>query len=134
LPLKQHLAIGQHHLLVARKRGHPVQAKRGQIGGLQHRDHARHGQGRGGIHRLYPRMGILAADEIAVDHSCHLDIVDVVALALGKAGVLHPLARRTHAFQVGGAGDLVWGQVVHCAASLAVLISVAACRMALTMF
>ena len=38
LALEQHLAVGQHHLLVAGQRRHPVQAERPQVVGGQHRD------------------------------------------------------------------------------------------------
>jgi hypothetical protein len=134
LPLEQHLAVGQHHLLVTRQRGHPVQAQRCQVGGGQHGDHARQRLGGIGVDRLDAGMGIGAADEIAEQHALHLDVVDVVALALREPHVLDPLAAGSEALEVGNAVfDLVgvWSFIRRPPSRF---ISAAAARIALTMF
>ena len=43
LVLEQHLAVGEHHLHVARERRHPGEIDALQVLGGQHRDHAGHG-------------------------------------------------------------------------------------------
>jgi hypothetical protein len=133
LPLEQHFSIGQHHLLVARKGRHPVQAQGAQIIGRQHRQHTGHLQGRFLIDALDARMGIGRADEIAKQHPVELDVVDIFALALGKARVLDALARTAQALEI---VDAIFACefVLHSAASLAALISAAAAWIALMMF
>ena len=134
LALEQHLAVGQHHLLVARQRRHPVQAQRAQVIGGQHGDDAGQRLRGIGVDRLHAGVGIGRAHEIAKQHPRHLDVVDVVALALGEAHVLDPLARGAHAFEFLDPLVAGWCLVVHSAASLAAFISAAAARMDLTMF
>jgi hypothetical protein len=48
-------------------------------------------------------MGIGRADEIAEQHAGQLQIVDIVALALGEADILDALALAAHALEGGGA-------------------------------
>ena len=125
LPLKQHLAIGQNHLLVTGQRRHPVQAQRTQIVGCQHRQNAGHLECRILVDAFHPRMRIGRADKVAKQHAVQFDIIDVVAFALRKPGILYPLARAAHAFEVIDpffACDFVF----HSAASLAALIWAAA--------
>jgi hypothetical protein len=92
LALEEDLAVGEHHLLVARQRRHPVEAEGGEVGGGEHREDARHLERRVLVDRHDAGVGVGAADEIAEEHSGQLDVVDVVALALGEAGVFHALA------------------------------------------
>ncbi len=79
-------------------------------------------------------MGVGRADKIAKEHAGQLDVIDIVALALGKARILDALAGAADALELGGAVVAVWGQVVHSAASLAALIVAAAASTDLTMF
>ena len=118
LILEQHLAVGQHHLHVARERRHP-----GEVDGLQRlggddRQHARHFQRLGVVDLLDARMRVRRADEIAVQHARQLQVVDVIALALGEANILDPLALAAHAFELGFALFPRGSHVVHSAASL----------------
>src|SRR5574343_1000574 len=110
-----------------------MQVEGRKVGGGQHRDDAGQSLGRIGVDRLDAGMGIGRADEIAEQHAGQLDVIDIVALALGEADVLNALAAGTHAFQVGDTFFAGGGQVVHSAASL-VFISFAADMIALTMF
>ena len=57
------------------------------------------------------------AVEFAVEHAGQLDVVDVIALALGEADVLDALALTAHAFEFFGAFGGGGGHVVHSAAS-----------------
>ena len=81
-------------------------------------------------------MGMRRAHEIAVQHARQLQVVDVVALALGEADVLDPLALAAHAFEGGFTLFPRGSQVVHSAASWnsTPLILAAAYWIALTMF
>ena len=133
LTLKQHLSIGQHHLLVTRQRGHPVQVQGCEVGGRQHRHHTGQGAGGIGVDRLYAGMCVRAAHEIAKQHALHFDVIDIVALALGKADILDAFAAAAQTFKLFDPFVTGWGLVVHSAASLA-FISLAAARIALTMF
>ena len=126
LPLEQHFAIRKHHLLVTRQRRHPVQAQRLQICRRQHGQHAGNFQRRRRINAFDPGMRIRRAHKVAKDHSVELDIIDVVALALGETRILNPLARAAHAFEVRDAIFAVFHFVFHSAASLAAFISAAA--------
>ena len=71
-----------------------------------------------------------------MQHARQLQIVDVVALALGEADVLDALALAAHAFEFGFALFPRGSHVVHSAASLnsTPLILSAAYWIALTMF
>ena len=136
LILKQHLAVGQHHLHVAGQRRHP-----GQIDGFQRLggddgQYARHLQRLFRIDRFDARVRMRRTDEIAMQHARQLQIVDVVALALGEADVLDALALAAHAFEFGFALFPRGSHVVHSAASLnsTPLILSAAYWIALTMF
>ena len=134
LALEQHLAIGQDHLLVAGQRWHPVQVERFEILGGQNRQHAGMRQRGLGIDRCHAGMGIGRPDEIAEQHAWQVDIVDVIALALGEAHILDAAARGPEALELGGTFGLCRAHLVHCAASLAAFISAAAAMIALTMF
>ena len=81
-------------------------------------------------------MGMRRADEIAVQHAGQLQVVDIVALALGEADVLDALALAAHAFELGFALFPRGSHVVHSAASWnsTPLILAAAYWIALTMF
>ena len=125
MPLKQHLAIGQNHLLVTGQRRHPVQAQRTQIVSCQHRQNAGHLECRILVDAFYPRMRIGRADKVSKQHAVQFDIIDVVAFALRKPGILYPLARAAHAFEVIDP-FLACDFVFHSAASLAALIWAAA--------
>ena len=137
LILEQDLAVGQHHLHVARQRRHPGEIDGLQVLGGQHRDDA--GQ-RLGLRRIDlddPRMAMARAMEVAVQHAGQLDVVDVVALALDEARVLDALALAPQALQAFGAFDRGGdGRSVHSAASLnsRPLSLAAAYWIALTMF
>ena len=117
LVLEQHLLLRQHRLHVAGERRHVVQAERLQVGGGQHRHHARHRLRLGGVDLLDPRMAVGRADEVAVDHAGQLQVVDIVALALDEADVLDALALAAHALELLGAFGGGGGHVVHSAAS-----------------
>ena len=54
LVLEQHLAVGQHHLHVARQRRHPGEVDALQLLGSQHRQHARHLERLGRVDALDP--------------------------------------------------------------------------------
>ena len=86
------------------------------------------------IDRHNPCMGIGRADKISVQHIGKFDVIDIVALALGEPGILDAFAGAAKALEVGRAFFAVWSHIVHCAASLAALISLAAERMDLTIF
>src|SRR6056297_116370 len=80
-------------------------------------------------------MGMRRADEIAEQHTGQVDVVDVIALALCEAGILHAPPRMAEALELAAALLAAFGgHIVHCAASLAAFISAAAARMARTMF
>jgi hypothetical protein len=135
LALEQHLAVGEHHLLVARERRHPVQAERREVGGGQDGEDARHLERGLLVDGDDAGVGVGAADEIAEEHARQLDVVDVVALALGEARILDALARGAHALQLLDAvlaADR--GLVGHSAASTLAFITVAAARIDFTMF
>ena len=101
LVLEQHLAVGQHHLHVLRERRHPGEVDALQLLRGQHGEHARHLERLAGVDALDPRVGILRAHEVAEQHAGQLHIVDVVALALREADVLHALALAAHALELG---------------------------------
>ena len=124
--MEQNLAIGQHHLLVASERGHPVQAKRLELFGRQNSQNPGHLHRGRDINLFDPRVGIRGANKIAGQHAVELDIIDIVAFALGKAGILHAFARTAHALEVGDAIFAVFYLVFHSAASFAASIWVAA--------
>ncbi len=136
LILEQHLAVGQHHLHVARKRRHP-----GEVDGLQRlggddREHTGHFQRLGVVDLLDARMRVRRSDEIAVQHARQLQVVDIVAPALREADVFDPLALAAHAFELGFALFPRGSHIVHSAASWnsTPLILAAAYWIALTMF
>ena len=79
-------------------------------------------------------MGIGRTDEITVQHTGQLHVIDVVAFALGETRVLNPLARAAHPLEIGGTLYLIFGKVFHSAASFAAFSSLAAARMDFTMF
>ena len=133
LSLEQHFAVRQNHLFVARKGRHPVQTKGFKVFGCQNRNNAGNGHGRFGVDRGHTGVRIGRTYEVAEQHAVEFDIIDVAALALGKAHVLDAFARRAHALKVGGA--LVLCQfVLHSAASFWAFIMSADARIALTMF
>ena len=103
LVLEEHLLLGQHRLHVAGERRHVVEAERLQVGGGQHGEHAGQRGRLGGVDLLDAGVGVGRADEVAVDHAGQLQIVDVVALALGEADVLDALALAAEALQLLGA-------------------------------
>ena len=117
LVLKQHLAVGQHHLHVAGERRHPGEVDGFQRLGGEHRDDAGHGRGLGGVDLLDAGVRVRRADEVAVEHARQFQIVDVIALALDEADVLDALAPAAHAFELFGAFGGGGGHVVHSAAS-----------------
>jgi hypothetical protein len=94
-----------------------MQAERLQIGRGEHGDHAGQRLRLAGIDLPDPGMAVGRADEIAVQHAGQLQIVDIVALALGEADVLDALALAAQSLQALGA--LLGGQrhLVHSAAS-----------------
>ncbi len=79
-------------------------------------------------------MAVLRAHEIAEQHARQLDVVDVIALALGEADVLDALPLGAETFELLGACFGGFDGGAHSAASLAVLSWSAAARIALTMF
>ena len=88
LALEQHLLVGQHRLHVAGERRHVVEIERLQVVGGEDRLDARHLERGRRVDRLDARVAVGRADEIAEQHARHLDVVDIVALALDEAGVL----------------------------------------------
>ena len=135
LALEQHLLVGQHRLHVPGQRRHVVQVQGFQILGGQHREHPGRGERRILVDALDAGVPVGGADEVAEHHARQLDVVHVVALALGEAGVLDALARAAETLELldallGGGGSLF----AHCSVSLAAFISSAAARIALTMF
>src|SRR6202012_5474687 len=84
----------------------------------------------------HPRMGVRRSHKIAMQHVRQLQIVDILALALGEADVLDPLAFAAHAFELGFALFPRGSHIVHSAASWnsTPLILAAAYWIALTMF
>jgi len=73
------------------------------LSGGDDREHARHLQRLLAIDRFDPRMRMRRAHEVAMQHARQLQVVDIVALALGEADVLDALALAAHAFESGGA-------------------------------
>ena len=134
LALEQHLLVGQHRLHVAGERRHVVEIERLQVGGGQDRLDARHLERRGGVDPLDPRMAVGRADEVAEQHARQLDVVDIVALAAGEAGVLDPLPGAAQALELRGALARARYRRVHSAASFCAFSWSAAARTALTMF
>ena len=119
LVLEQDLAVGEHHLDVAGKGRHPGQIDALEVLGGEHREHARHGLGLGGVDLHDAGVGMARAMEVAVHHARQLDVVDVIAFALGEAHVLDALALAAHALKLFGALERSGkGSVVHSAASL----------------
>jgi hypothetical protein len=134
LPLEEHLAVGEDHLLVAGESRHPMQIERTKVIGGQNSDDPGNRHRLFGVDRLDAGMCIGRADEIAEQHAGKLKIVDIVALALGEPRILDALALRTEALEGGGAFGFRGSHLVHCAASLAAFSSAAAARIALTIF
>ena len=137
LVLEQDLAVGEHHLDVARERRHPGEIDALQVLGGENGDDAGHGLGLGRVDLDDARMGVARAMEVAVQHARKLDVVDVIAAPLGEAHVLDALALAAHALQFFGALKRGGGGgVVHSAASLnsRPAILAAAYWMARTMF
>ncbi len=117
LVLEQHLLVCQHGLHVAGQGRHVVQVQWDQVLGGDDREHAGDGQGRLLVDALDAGMAVRRAHEVAEQHAGQLDVVDVVALALGKAGVFHALAGAAEAFELLGAFAGQRGLLVHSAAS-----------------
>ena len=99
LHLEVDLLVGQHSGHVTREGGHPVQLQRLQVVGGQHGVHAGHGQSGFFVDLDDAAVGDGAAHDVHVQHAGHLDVIDVIALALDKAGVFFAQARRAHASQ-----------------------------------
>ena len=119
LVLEQDLAVGEHHLDVAGKGRHPGQIDALEVLGGEHCEHARHGLGLGGVDLHDAGVSMARAMEVAVHHARQLDVVDVIAFALGEAHVLDALALAAHALKLFGALERSGkGSVVHSAASL----------------
>ena len=119
LVLEQDLAVGEHHLHVARERRHPGEIDALQVLGGQNRDDPGHGLSLGRIDLDDARMSVARAMKVAVQHSGQFDVVDVIAAPLGEAHVLDALAIAAHALQFFGALERGGcGGVVHSAASL----------------
>ena len=104
-----------------------------EIGTGENGDHAGHRAGGFGIDGDDPAMGDRRADKGRMNHPRQLDVVDVIAFALGEPGVLDPLAGASEPLEIGGACFAIV-QVFHSAASLAEFISAAAASTDLTMF
>src|SRR6516162_8761132 len=109
-----------------------------QIVGCEHRLDSRQCQRRILVVRFDTGMAERRADEIAEQRARQLDVVDIVALALGEANVFDALASGAEAFELLGprCGGLDCGFDFggHSAASPALSIVSAAARIALTMF
>ena len=139
LALEQDLPVRQHRLHVARQGRHVVQIQGLQVFRGQHRHDPRQSLRRLRVDGLDPGMAVRGADEVAEQHARQLDVVHVVPLAPGEAGVLDPLARAAESLQLldprldaFGAFDSLG--VGHQAASFTGLRSPAAASTALTMF
>ena len=101
LHLEVHLAVGQHRGDVAGQRRHPVELQRLQVFRGQHGVHAGNRQRCLLVDPLDARMGQRRPHDVHVQHAGHLDVVDVVSLALDEAGVLLAQAALAHALQRG---------------------------------
>ena len=136
LPLEEDLAVREHRLHVAREGRHVVEVEGLQVLRGQHRGDP--GERLRGLRvdGLDAGVAVGGADEVAEEHARHLDVVHVVALALGEAGILHPLSFTAEALELLGPrfGAFRLDRVGHHAASFAELSSSAAARTALTMF
>mmetsp|Transcript_1089 Transcript_1089/g.2920 ORF Transcript_1089/g.2920 Transcript_1089/m.2920 type:complete len:772 (+) Transcript_1089:648-2963(+) len=135
LHLEVHLLVGQHRGHVTGQRGHPVQLERLEVVGSQHRVHA--GDGERG--RLVDALDAAVRDrrthDVHVQHAGHLDVVDIVALALNEAGVLLAQTALAHALQGGAALEqLRVSRCVHAASFWVSRSLTAAYSTALTMF
>ena len=120
LVLEQHLVFGQHSLNVAGQGRHVMQAERLKVGGGQNSDDTRQSLCPRGIDADDAGMGMRRTDEIAKQHAGQLDVVDIVALALGEAYVFDALALAAHALELFGALgaiDIDLDLLVHSAAS-----------------
>ena len=126
LSLEQHLAIGQHHLLVTCQRWHPVQAQRLQFLGRQNGENSGHFHSCGRVDADDLCVRIWRAHKVAKKHPIQLDIIDIIALALGETCIFHPFARTSQTFEVLNALFAACYFVFHSAASLAAFISAAA--------
>ena len=134
LALEEDLAVREHRLHVPRESRHVMQVEGLEILRGQHRGDP--GQRLRGLRvdGLDAGVAVGGADEVAEQHARHLDVVHVVALALGEARILHALAFAAEALQLLGARFDAFHLLGHHAASFAELISSAAARTALTMF
>ncbi len=97
LLLKTHLAVSEHHLRIACKRGHPMEIQGLEILSGEHREHAGMSQSRFLIDGYHPAVGNRAADEGAKNLARQFEIVRVVAFALDEACVLLAFPRATNA-------------------------------------
>ena len=86
-------------LHITGQRGHPVQFEWLQIVGGQHGVHAGDGERGFFVDLDDAAVGDGRAHDVHVQHAGHLDVVNVVALALDKACVFFAQARSAHASQ-----------------------------------
>ncbi len=100
LHLEVDLLVGQHRLHVAGQGRHPVQLQRLQVVGGEHRVHAGQRQGALLVDGLDAGVGVGAAHDVHEQHAGHLDVVDVVALALDEARVFLALAGAADALEL----------------------------------
>ena len=144
LPLEQDLAHGQHHLPVARQRGHPGEAGLVQVLAGDHRDNPGNRQRRFFADRADPGMGIRAAHDAHVEHARKHDVVQIPPGALDEARVflaLDALAQGSLSDRHQSLPPRVFGSAAAATPSAAVAAagtsprnSAAACWIALTMF
>ena len=136
LPLEEDLAVREHRLHVACEGRHVVEVEGLQVLRGQHRDDPRQRLRGLRVDGCDAGVAVGGADEVAEQHARHLDVVHIVALALGEACILHPLSFTAEALQLLGARFDAFHLIGHHAASFAFaeLISPAAARTALTMF
>ena len=88
----------------------PVGIEVGELGADQHRDHARHRLGGGGVDRDDPRVGQRGAQDLAVQHSRHVDVAgepgpaaDLLARVLARLRAPDPVGNRVCGRGLGGA-------------------------------
>ena len=99
LHLKMDFFVGENGLHITGQRGHPVQLERLQIISGQNSDHAGDLERGFFVDALDARMRHRGAHDVHMHHAGQFDVVDVIALALDKAGVFFAQAGFAHAHQ-----------------------------------
>ena len=117
LVLEQHLLVRQNRLNVAGQRRHVMEVQGLQVLRRQHGTDTGQGLRLRNVQALDPGMREGRAVEVAEQHAGQLDVIDVIALALGEADVLDALPLAAHALELFFPLFAGHGHVVHSAAS-----------------